>query len=245
MNKEKRRKKIATIVLILSSIAVAISLFFIIKTVWEYWSASKANTEAVESITTDDNTFKYDHEAALKINPDAKGLYVNYATNSKLPIVQKLNDNYYYLHRDFYQNYSRAGSLFIDGNITEGLDAPHVIIYGHHMGDGSMFSDNDKYKDEEFYKKDNSFYIYTPDSLREYKIFAVYNTSPRGEAYKIGQTQTTIKDFAAKWKANSIYDTGVDVSNAMQVVTLSSCEARDYSKRLVVQGVLTKETPTN
>ena len=87
-----------------------------------------------------DEGFKYDHEAALKINPDAKGMYRNDATETLLPIVQRLHDDEYYLHRGFDGEYSRGGTLFIAGDIEEGLDASHVIIYGHHMNDDSMFT---------------------------------------------------------------------------------------------------------
>ena len=52
-------------------------------------------------------------------------------------------------------------------------------------------------------------------------------------------------EFASRWQKESLYDTGVDISNTTQIVTLSSCEETDYNERLVIQGALVNETPVN
>ena len=250
MVKRKKRRKapiIAIIIIAACVVVLVISLYNIFRLQGEYKHSQEVNEKAVVAITepAKDEGFVYDHEAALKINPDAKGMYRNDATETLLPIVQRKNDDSYYLHRGFDGEYSRSGTLFIAGEIAEGLDASHVIIYGHHMNDDSMFTKNNNYKDEAFYRHgtNDTFYIYTPDTLREYKIFAVYNTNPSGPVYTINMNEEELKEFAKECSERSIYQTGVDVSKVSQIVTLSSCEATDYSYRLVVQGVLVKETP--
>lgn len=252
----RRRKRgktpiIAILIIIGCAIVLVIALVNIFSLQGEYKHTAEVNQKAVEAITEPakkedgKEEFKYNHEAALIVNPDAKGMYRNDATETLLPVVQRLNDDDYYLHLGFDGEYSRGGTLFIAGEIAKGLDASHVIIYGHHMNDDSMFTKNNKYKDEEFYHQgtNDTFYIYTPDTLREYKIFAVYNSDPQGPVYTINMNEEEIKEFAKECSERSMYPTGVDVSNASQIVTLSSCEATDYNYRLVVQGVLVKETP--
>ncbi len=258
MVRRRRRRKapvIAILVIIGCAIVLVIALVNIFRLQGEYKHVAEVNKKAVESITEpakiDDGggeqkeEFKYNHEAALKINTDAKGMYRNDGTQTLLPVVQRPDDDDHYLHLGFDGEYSRGGTLFIAGEIKEGLDASHVIIYGHHMNDDSMFTKNNNYKDEDFYRQgtNDTFYIYTPDVLREYKIFAVYNSDPDGPVYTINMNEEELKQFALECAERSMYNTGVDISKASQIVTLSSCEATDYNYRLVVQGVLVKETP--
>ena len=265
----RRRKRgktpiIAILIIIGCAIVLVIALVNIFRLQGEYKHTAEVNQKAVEAITETakkedggEEEFKYNHEAALIVNPDAKGMYRNDATETLLPVVQRLNDDDYYLHLGFDGEYSRAGTVYIDTNIKDGLEARHVILYGHHMGDGTMFSDNDKYRDASYYKEQGHdvFYVYTPDSVREYKIFSVYTPQPTGDTYTLfgapnetdqAQKEATDKQFheyASKWKSYAFYDTGVDVSNAKQIVTLSSCDINTgYKLRLVVQGVLVNET---
>lgn len=243
-----KKKKIRLILIIICLAILTGSLIYIFSILSKEQHSREVNEKAVMDITHEDEEFWYDHEAALKINPDAKGLIDMPAIGQRLPIVQRLNDpsNEYYLHRGFDGNYSWAGTPYIDTKIEEGLDAKNVIIYGHHMGDHTMFSDNDKYREESFYfeKGHDKFYIYTPTALREYKIFAAYTYPKSGEAFTIGiKEDKALQEYAQKCKTFSFYDTKVDVSNATQVVTLVSCDVKtDYQKRMVVQGILTKET---
>ena len=53
-----------------------------------------------------------------------------------------------------------------------------------------------------------------------------------------------MREYAQQMKDKSIYDTGVDVSNATQVVTLSTCSSNG-SMRLIVHGVYTGEATLN
>lgn len=265
VKKKKKKSALPFILIIIGCAAVlTFALIQIIRTQMEYKHSSDLTnnvinqivvTEAPKETTSGSDTsveepepFRYDHQSALAMNPDAKGLINIPSTGITLPIVQKLNDasNEYYLHRGFDGEYSRAGTVYIDTNIKEGLEARHVILYGHHMGDGTMFSDNDKYRDADFYKQPGNdvFYIYTPETVQEYKIFAVYTPEATGDTYTINfGSDDELQEYAKKWKSYSIYDTGTDVSKAKRVVTLSSCDIKtNYKLRLVVQGVLVRET---
>ena len=76
-----------------------------------------------------------------------------------------------------------AFSLII--RIKDGLNASHVIIYGHNMGSGAMFGTLARYKNSGFYQTEGNdvFYIYTEDVIREYKIFTVYITDPISDTF--------------------------------------------------------------
>ena len=161
-----------------------------------------------------------------------------------LPIVQGTDDNYY-LHHAYDGSESIGGTVFLEANATNGINASNLLLYGHYMKNGAMFGSHKKYKDKAFYDEEgnDTFYVYTENSVREYKIFSVMNVSPTSDVYTFNfSTDEQVREYAQKCKGMSMYDTGVDVSNAKQVVTLSSCEETDYSERLVIQGVLVNET---
>lgn len=265
-NVERRRKKkkgfpvISTLIIIGCAVVMAVALYNIIKIKLEYKHISDTNNSIISAIVKEEkpaaenapppsyNTdlgFSYDHNAALSMNNDTKALFYMPSTSSKLPVVQA-KDNDYYLHRDFYGNYSRGGTLFIEAEIREAMAANYVIIYGHHMNDNSMFTPNNNYKDEVFYRKNGNdvFYLLTGDGVKKYKIFSVFNVEPTNESvYSINYSPEQLKARAEKWKSMSKYDTGVDISNARQVVALSSCEATNYNYRLVIMGTLVEESP--
>lgn len=255
IKKNKKRNLILNLIIIACLVVCAFSVYQIIKIKLEYKHISDTNKTINASLIKEETPnnaldFSYDHEEALKINKDAKGFLYMPANNMRLPIVQAA-DNDFYLHRDFYCNYSRGGTLFIDKAVKDGINANYVIIYGHHMNDGSMLTPNNNYKDEKFYKTGTNdiFYILTPNSIRKYKIFAVFNVDPyvddefSNSVYSTNYSKEQLKKYAPLWKSHSFYDTGVDVSNINQVVMLSSCEATDYRYRLVVMGTLIEEVP--
>lgn len=74
-----------------------------------------------------------------KINEDIvawiqiSGIGVDY------PVVQG-EDNEYYLHHTFRKEANKAGSIFLDYRNRADFTEQRVIIYGHNMKDGSMFS---------------------------------------------------------------------------------------------------------
>ena len=104
----RRRKRgktpiIAILIIIGCAIVLVIALVNIFSLQGEYKHTAEVNQKAVEAITEPakkedgKEEFKYNHEAALIVNPDAKGMYRNDATETLLPVVQRLNDDDYYL----------------------------------------------------------------------------------------------------------------------------------------------------
>lgn len=84
----------------------------------------------------------------------------------------------YYLYKDYNKEYSEYGSVFVD--YRSGIDSKNIILHGHHMIDGSMFSDLTKYggssPDIDFYKKAHKINLYKPDGDEEYEIISVMKT---------------------------------------------------------------------
>ena len=252
MAKSKKKSNVILIIIIIACIAVAsYSIFMLVKSSLEYKHVDDVNNQVMNTIvkTEEDEpeSFTFDFEAAKQINPDTLGLLYMPSLDSKLPIVSG-RDNYYYLHHAFDGSESIGGTVFEEAGIKDGMDAGHIILYGHYMRNGSMFGSHKEYKSEDFYKTGNNdtFYIYTEDSVKTYKIFSVHNTASDSDIYTFNfSSDSYMLEFANRWQKESLYDTGVDISNTTQIVTLSSCEETNYNERLVIQGALVNETPVN
>ena len=89
-----------------------------------------------------------DLKALREINPDIIGWLRIPGTCIDYPVVQGKNNDYY-LVRDYMQEFATAGSIFLDYRNTIGDD--FLIIYGHRMSYGGMFTDLIKFKDRLFF----------------------------------------------------------------------------------------------
>lgn len=263
--KNKKRSNVIFVILIVVLACVCVfSLYKIITIQMNYSKMDSANEAVVEEIFQSSNEaaadtgeeetedpyadadwpdFSYDHAAALGINSDAVGFLYIPATGIQLPVVQG-EDNSYYLKHLFDGSYGSAGCLFINANITDGIDSTHVIIYGHKMKNKSMFGYNDNFLDQSYYETEgnNVFYIYTEDYVRQYTIYTAYKTPATSSTYTYNfSSLELLREYAEETKSQSVYDTGVDVSEAEQIVTLSTCAGRGSSTRIIVSGILTAE----
>lgn len=68
------------------------------------------------------------------------------------PVVYTPDDEQKYLRADFENNYLIAGTLFLSAASVPEKPGNNMIIYGHNMQNGTMFSDLLSYKEREYYK---------------------------------------------------------------------------------------------
>ena len=76
-----------------------------------------------------------------------------------------------YLRMNFYQQYSDSGVPFLDYRCT--LDSDNLIIFGHNMRNGTMFSTLKDYLNEGRLASDPTILLETEDGVHEFTIFAV------------------------------------------------------------------------
>ena len=186
--------------------------------------------------------FTYNHPALLNINSQVIGYIYIPSIDCRLPMVQG-DDNDYYLTHTFNKEYSANGCLFEDYRINGGLSSSQIIIYGHNMRNGAMFGKLKNYQDYSFWNNSGNdvLYIYTGNVIKEYKIFSCYISEAISDTYTFNfPTLESMRDYAVNMKAKSMYDTGVDVSTATQVITLSTC-TNDGEQRFIVHGMYVGE----
>jgi len=103
-----------------------------------------------------------DFEGLRKINEDLVAWIQIPGIGLDYPVVQG-EDNEYYLYHTFQKENNKAGSIFLDYRNHDDFTDRRVILYGHNMKDGSMFSNLKQYQDSVFRKNSDSAYLYLPE----------------------------------------------------------------------------------
>ena len=185
-----------------------------------------------------------DFEELLKVNPDTIGWINIPNTVIDYVVVQSPyeDDPEYYLHRDFYGNYSKYGTIFLD--YRSKLDSKNLILHGHHMQDGRMFANINYYGADgnlEFYKKTPVFTFNTIYEKSKWKIISVFKTNTleyQGEFFNYLRGSFTsdydFLNFIYELRVRSLIDCPVSVNENDTLVTLSTCNYDMEEFRFVV-----------
>ena len=113
-------------------------------------------------------------QALITENADCIGWLSIDGTNISYPVMHTPSDPQKYLRRNFYGEYSQSGVPFIDGRCS--LQSTNLIIYGHNMKNGTMFSDLKKYLDSEFLNAHRTVKFETVDGIRCFTVTEILRT---------------------------------------------------------------------
>lgn len=116
-------------------------------------------------------------QALITENADCIGWLSIDGTNISYPIMHTPSDPQKYLRRSFYGKYSQSGVPFLDGRCD--LQSTNLIIYGHNMKNGTMFSDLKRYVDRDFLNAHRTVKFETTDGVQTFTVAEVLkiNTS--------------------------------------------------------------------
>lgn len=174
----------------------------------------------------------------LELNPDFVGWISIPLTSVNYPVVQNILEKDYYLHRDFYGDYSSYGTPYIHERY-EVDSSTNMIIYGHTMSNGTIFSDLSRYTSHEFYQKSSTIEYTDSNGYREYEIFGVFpiNVSDEFDYHNyVNLNEEQFNHFVESVLSRSIYSIGVVPRYGATLITLSTCENTTDDMRFVVVG---------
>ena len=149
----------------------------------------------------------------------------------------------FYLTHDVGGERSAWGAPYIDSGCAQGADSPLVIVYGHHMSDGTMFAPLAQYSSRDFAEGHRTIRVYTREKEIELEVFAVdvVDASSEGkrtdfadtaelDAYlgdKLSRCEVVLEepaDFAQAW---AFVTCSYQTSNSRTVVYAKEVEAWD------------------
>lgn len=253
----KGKKNIGFIVLIAMIIIIAIVgiVALVLNTIFLNKSLEKPGEElGFDIFIGDENmpvTFSSDEgrnlsEELAEVNvtyKDAKAWLRVPGTTIDYPVFQSTDNSRYY--REDRDGITQLwGENFIDyrcdvNKLSELMT--NIIIYGHNTETDNRFTPLLNYKREEFYKTHKYIELATANGVNRYEIFAVYSTDTK--FYYIDtnfESLTDYDNFLSSLVKKSRYNTGVKVSSADSILTLSTCDYSIKDGRFVVHAKLIK-----
>ena len=128
-----------------------------------------------ESEPTEQPAAERNIQALIAENADCIGWLSIDGTNISYPIMHTPSDPQKYLRRNFYGKYSQSGVPFLDGRCD--LQSTNLIIYGHNMKNGTMFSDLKRYVDRDFLNAHRTVKFETTDGVQTFIVTEALKTN--------------------------------------------------------------------
>ena len=180
----------------------------------------------------------FDYEALKAQNKDTIGWIQIEDTNIDYPVMYRKNDNEFYLKKNFQKEYSVAGTPFVDGRWNPRDKQENMIIYAHHMKDGSMFAGLEQYKKKEYYESHKTIQLYLKNKLHTYEIFGALVISAKQDdpLYYVMDiaSEEEYKRYIEEVTPMFLYETGKEPKNREPILMLSTCEYTKEDGRMVV-----------
>lgn len=231
---EIKKKLIIYILLIVFLIAFVISAAMIILEIYNT-NAAKTEFEQLEQLIsihepeteneTQQNTSANDTQPdnnevkPLKIerdvsklisqNNDCVGWLSIPETNINYPVMHTPSEPEKYLRKSFFGKYRRMGTPFIDYRCS--LESDNLIIYGHNMLNGTMFSSLEKYLNESYLNSHKTIEFETVEGCQYYTV----------------QTVKVVED-------NDSWYSVIDTEDETKYLTLSTCYGENQKQRLLI-----------
>lgn len=190
---------------------------------------------------TDEKQILHQYSALYERNPDLIGWIHIEGTVINYPVMQNKEKEEFYLLRDFDKEKDINGLPFMDVRCDASKDA-NLILYGHNMKNGSMFSALMNYVEEEYYREHPVIQFDTIYEEGIYDIIAVFQTRVAYQdeiAFRYYDfvepiNESNFNEYLANISDLSYYNTYQTVSYGDQLLTLSTCDRSIEDGRLVV-----------
>lgn len=271
-SKSKKKKLYKTLYILAMTILISIFVGCSIYLIVYFWQAKKIDKKVDELkemiVDADDSDYEVAEEETI-VDDSGKKIEFVYVNGTKVqkkfakifgdnndfigwltisgteidyPVMQTMDDEEYYLHRDFDKNYNGNGTLFVDTAADVSRPSDNMIIYGHNMKNGKMFHDILKYEDEEFYKSHKYIQFDTIYGDGKYEVIAafrteIYEKDYTGFKYYTFFDATVPEDFTqfvVECQERTPYSIPVSASFGDKLITLSTCAYHADEGRFVV-----------
>ena len=158
----------------------------------------------------------------LKINKDINAWLTIYDTNIDYPVVQGVDD-LEYVNKDIYGKQSLTGAIYLSASNKRDYLDDYNVIFGHHMINGAMFGDLDKFSDKEYFQSHRDGVLQTPNGKYKLKIFAYLKTDAYDKnVYNVDSlNEAGNRELMTYLSKNAMYFSGA--GNDDKVIALSTC----------------------
>lgn len=124
---------------------------------------------------TEQSVAEHNIQALIAENADCIGWLSIDGTSISYPVMYTPSEPQKYLRRSFYWQYSQSGVPFLDGRCS--TVGGNLIIYGHNMKNGTMFSDLKKYLNTDFLNAHRTVRLETAGGVFLFTVTEVLKTN--------------------------------------------------------------------
>lgn len=186
------------------------------------------------------------YNEAKEQNGDTIGYISVPGTGIEYPVVRG-NDNEYYLSHNILGDESKYGAIFMDFRNADKNQQKHIIIYGHDMKNGTMFHGLLNFKQKSFFSENRIISFKWGETETMWEIYLAC-TIPTVDGHMINYTETRFNDNAAfeeymadmvayaRTAPSSTLSDNTTVSQADQVLTLTTCTYEEDGSRFIIQA---------
>lgn len=175
----------------------------------------------------------------LEYNPETVG-FLRAGDGISLPVVQRINDNEFYLNHTFAGESGSEGALFLDGLNRLVPEDDCLIVYGHNMHNGTMFGNLRMYQDLNYLRRCSlvSFDTLYRDGI--YAPFAAFNASMDPGSAGYFDVRQFIFDadsfdrFVQQLRTRSYCEVPLDVRYGDRLLLLVTCDYTQNDGRFIL-----------
>ena len=181
-------------------------------------------------------------------NADIVGWLEIENTTINYPVLQG-TDNEYYMTHNYKKEKSKNGSIFLNADYDWNIASNNLLIYGHNLGNGTMFQELLKYESESYYKQHPKIRFTTVEDDSEYEIISAFKSRVYYKSEKNvfryyyfinSKSQEEYNQFVKNAKNASLYPIEATASYGDQLITLSTCSYYVEDGRFAVVGRKTR-----
>ncbi len=183
-----------------------------------------------------------DFQALYSENPHIYAWILVPGTLIDYPVLQHPTDDSFYLEHNIDGSAGYPGCIYTEACNKKDFSDRNTLVYGHNMGDGSMFASLHYYENSQNFEENPYIFIYTEEKIFVYHIFAAYSFPGVHLMKNYDFTSDKVfeeylDDILSEHYLGFIRE-GVEVNVDSKIITLSTCIAGQPDMRFLVQGVL-------
>lgn len=230
-------------ILLLSVLLLVLSAYAMWDSHKVYKAADSGEYVQYKPVSNDENSY----QRLKEINPDIIGWLEVYGTHIDYPVLQTDNNDKY-LDETVNGEYSTAGSIFLDCRNSKDFSDFNSIIYGHHMSEGKMFGDLDKFAERDFFDthRYGRIQLNNKQELGIEFIALVKTHGSDSKMFSIGINGANAKKSLVEHiYKNALQSREASIDENARLVFLDTCNFTFTNGRFILVGKLTDKAAEN
>ncbi len=189
---------------------------------------------------TDKENGRLSFDALKKINSDVVAWISVDQTHIDYPVVQG-KTNLDYINQNIYKKFALEGTIFLDSRNTSNFTDFYNILYGHHMENGAMFGDLQKFLKKDFFDCSRTGELRVPSGKYRIDLFAVIQVDGYDSVIFQPDGMTTEKkreQLISYIKSKQVHYRKIKMKSEDRLIGFSTCASTQTNGRTIVYGCI-------